>query len=730
MKKRLFYKTILVLGVIGIAIFYAFPLNKRINLGLDLKGGMYLVLKIDTSGLPAEKKKEAAEITQEKIRNRIDELGVREPLIQIQGQDEIVIQLPGITERQRALDLIKKTGFLEFRLVSDDKEKIERAKAGEKIDGYELKQYEGGQLLVEEKAVLTGGGIKEARMDFDQSAFGQAYVSIKFNSRAAKKFAAITSQNVGKRLSIILDGKIRSAPVIRETIPTGEARISGRFSPEEAKDLATVLKIGALPAPIHIEEERTVGPLLGQDSINRGIKAAVVGVLLVFGFMCFYYLYAGLIAVFALLLNLLMILGGLGMLPSLFPGVSATLTLPGIAGIILSLGMAVDANVLINERIKEEFLSIRSLPEAIDRGYKKAFSAILDSNVTTLIAAFLLFQFGTGPIRGFAVTLTIGLLSSMFTAIVVTHLIMDILLKANLLKSLPMLRLIRESNIDFIAKRKIFYALSILLISLGLVTLFLRGKQAYGIDFTGGQIQEYYFTDAVKMQGVRSALLQAGLKGIRIQQFRGNSHVVSMHLPLDAPDVRKILKEKFPGQQIQMLRVERVGPVVGRQLKVKAIKAILWSLAGIMVYVSLRFRHLNFALAGVIALFHDVLIALAFMLFSKRPIDLLSVTAFLTVAGYSINDTIVIYDRVRESTHLFKKKSLYDLINISINRTLARTVLTTLTTLLVVASILIYAGQALNNFAFCLLVGFISGIYSTIYIASPLVLAFSRKSAK
>jgi SecD/SecF fusion protein len=393
--------------------------------------------------------------------------------------------------------------------------------------------------------------------------------------------------------------------------------------------------------------------------------------------------------------------------------------------------MAVDANVLINERIREEISAGRSLRIAIANGYNRAFSAIFDSNLTTLIAAFLLFQFGTGPIRGFAVTLTIGLVASLFTAIVVTRTIFEVLLNLGLLKSLPMLRLIGETKLDFIGKRKIFYTISLIVIIVGLAFYFKRGIQAYGIDFAGGQLQEYSFKTAPSIDKVRAVLKELGLGSAYIQQFKENPNAVLIRTGEDKSQLlTNKLKEAFPQDDIQILRIEHVGPAAGKHLKTKAIYALIWSLIGILVYVAFRFKHFNFAVAGVIALFHDVLVTLGFMAATGRQIDLLSVTAFLTIAGYSINDTIVIYDRVRENSRILRKTSLSELINLSVNQTLARTLLTSGVTLLVVIAILFYGGEVLRDFAFALLVGFISGVYSTVFIASPLVLAWSRKNAR
>ncbi|MBU0503150.1 MAG: protein translocase subunit SecD [Candidatus Omnitrophota bacterium] len=733
MERKLIYKVIFILAVIGTCIYYTFPLDKRINLGLDLKGGMHLLLKVDTSHLPEKARADAADRALEVVRNRIDSFGVREPSIQKQGDDEIVVQLPGVTDRERAIDIIGKTALLEFKLVSADPDKLKEAIEGKAAEDFELKYAteDNEPLLLEKQALLTGDTVADAQVRFDQSSFNEPAVSIKFNAEGAKKFGEITAANIGRRLAIVLDGKVQSAPRIKDAIPSGEGIITGRFDIEQAQDLAIVLRIGALPAPMVIEEERTVGPLLGQDSINKGVKATLIGGAMVFIFMAIYYLIAGLVANIALILNLLIITGCLGMLPYMFPGVSATLTLPGIAGMALALGMAVDANVLINERIREELALGRNLKAAIANGYNRAFSAIFDSNLTTLIAAFLLFQFGTGPIRGFAVTLTIGLMASMFTAIVVTRTIFELLLKFGWLKSFPMLKFIGETKLDFIGKRKVFYVISAVVIIAGLVVFFQKGSNAFGIDFAGGQLQEYSFKNPPQVDKIRQLLKDLDLGDASIQQFRDNPKAILIRSKSDKNQVlMSKLREVFPDEDVQMLRIEHVGPIAGKHLKGKAFYAIVWSLAGILIYVGFRFKHINFALAGVIALIHDVLVALGFLVMTGRQIDLLSVTAFLTIAGYSINDTIVIYDRVRENMRNSRKMSLAELINLSVNQTLARTVLTSSITLFVVLAILFYGGEVLSNFAFTLVVGFVSGVYSTVFIASPLVLAWQKKKVK
>ncbi len=386
MKRMSILRLILVILVIGVAIFYAFPLEKNINLGLDLQGGSHIVLEcIDSPNAPVDS--DAVNRVIEIITNRINPEGVKEPVIQRQGERRILVQLPGMDDPQEAENLIGKTALLEFK-------------------------DENGETL------LTGAYLKNAKASFDR--FGRPNVILEFDEEGAKLFEQATLKNVGKVLAITLDGQEISAPVVQEPIPSGEASIVGQFTVEEAQRLALLLRSGALPVEVKILENRSVGPTLGRDSINRSLKAGIVGLSLILLFMIIFYKGFGLVADLALLICLLLVMGGLAML-------NATLTLPGIAGIILTIGMAVDANILIFERIKEELKMDKTFRASIEAGFSKAFRTIFDANVTTLIAAVALLYFGSGPIRGFAVTLSIGIAASMFTAIVVTKLILELL---------------------------------------------------------------------------------------------------------------------------------------------------------------------------------------------------------------------------------------------------------------------------------------------------------------
>ncbi|MBU0759276.1 MAG: protein translocase subunit SecD [Candidatus Omnitrophica bacterium] len=724
MTKNMQWRILVALGVVGFALAGMLPLKEKINLGLDLQGGMHLVLKVDTSKIPEEAREDAPNRALEIIRNRIDQFGVREPLIQRQGKDSIVVQLPGVTDRDRAIELIGRTAQLEFKLIEDNEDLNKQADEGNVPEGYELKTVGKETLLLKKKSELTGDTLVAAEVKFDQSRFNEPYISLEFNSKGAAVFADVTGRNVGKRLAIVLDGKVHSAPRINEKIPSGKASISGRFSVEEASDLSIVLRAGALPAPLYIEEERTVGALLGRDSIESGIRASLIGLCLVLGFMLLYYLFAGVVASIVMLLNFVIVLGMLGWLHT-------TLTLPGIAGLILVIGMAVDANVLIYERIREELTTGKHIRSAVGAGYNKAFTAILDSNITTLIAAALLFKFGTGPIRGFGVTLSIGIVASMFTAIFVTRIIFDLVTANKHFTKLPMLQMFRKTKIDFIGKRWIAYVLSTVVLVVGISAFFTKGEKAYGIDFTGGQLQEYSFARPVKVEDVRKILYDMGIKDATIQLVGEDKKEVLVKTSEDvATSLKNEFDEKFTGNRSDILRVEKVGPSIGKHLRKSARLAVLWSLIGILLYVGFRFKNVAFATAGVIALFHDVFVTMGFLAITGRELNLTIVAALLTIAGYSINDTIVIYDRIRENMKLYRKATMKEIVNMSVNQTLSRTVLTTFTTLLAVTSIFFFGGEVLRDFSFALLIGMISGIYSTIYIASPLVIFWHAKGRR
>ncbi len=735
MSKALLNRFYLIIGVIAACLFFALPLEKRINLGLDLRGGMHLIMKVDTSKLSENAKSDAVVRAMEILRNRIDSLGVGETVVQRQGEDQILVQLPGVTDRDKAVDMVKRVAHLEFRVVKEDPVLFKEAMAGKPVEGYEIKYVKGAKaepLLLEANASMQGDSISDAKVDFDQSSF-YPKISLTFNSQGAKDFAELTQKHVGERLAIVMDGEVLSAPNIREAILTGTAEITGQFNDAESSMLALALRSGSLPVPMSIEEERTIGPLLGKDSIDSGIKAMVIGMAAVFVFMIFYYFIGGIIASMGLFLNLLITIGTMGFINVMMPGSQVTMTLPGIAGLALTLGMAVDANVLINERIREEVDNGKALVSAINTGYDRAFSAIFDSHVTSLIASFMLFQFGSGPIKGFAITLSIGLLASLFTTVYVTRTAFLFLIEQNWIKSLRMQHWIKAPKIDFLKAAPIFIVFSLVISVVGLGSIVMKKNQAYGIDFSGGQVQQYRFAKPVSAESVRKVIKDGGVTDAIIQQFDKNPENVLIRTSEDTYEkVQAAFKAEFKDNKFETLRIEKVGPVVGKHLRQQAIWALLLALGGILIYLGFRFKHYDFAFAGVVALLHDVIIAMGLTVFFGRQIDLLMITALLTVAGYSINDTIVIYDRVRENFNKTGRKgTLAEVINLSINQTLGRTLLTTFVTMLVVFALFFLGGEVLNTFSLTLLIGFTAGIYSTIMVVSPIVVwsqKFTKKS--
>jgi SecD/SecF fusion protein len=508
---------------------------------------------------------------------------------------------------------------------------------------------------------------------------------------------------------------------IRERIAGGNAQISGAFTPQEANDLAIVLRAGALPAPVDIVQNLTVGPSLGRDSIQKGIAAAILGTVLVVTFMVLYYRLSGVIANLALLLNLLLMLAVL----SLF---RATLTLPGIAGIVLSIGMAVDSNVLIFERMREEFALHKSPRASVAAGYDKALWTIIDAHVTTLITAFALFLFGTGPIKGFAVTLSIGVLLNLFTALYGTRVAYDYLYVKRWLKAFHFLQILRHPRIDFIRLRKAAFLLSSVLVALGLLAFVQieRGKANLGVDFTGGTMVQFKAENTFQIEDIRAALTRHHLSDYALQEVP-REHVLIVRTKKStessgavADQAATILGQELPRNHFSIESQADIGASVSQDLKRAALIAIAISLAGIIVYLTWRFDR-RFSIAAAIATFHDVLTVLGVFYLLNKEISLLVVTALLTLAGYSLTDTVVIFDRIRENLRRTGQQPLKDVINRSINEVLSRTIITSSTVFMVLIALLLLGGVLLRDFALALLIGVVVGTYSSIFVASPIV---------
>jgi len=716
----------------------------RIKLGLDLQGGTSFLVEMDTNKLTQSSQKETAlRDAVEVLRKRVDKLGVAEPLIQPAGPNAILIQLPGLSEAEKdtARRSIQKAAFLEFRMVHPNSEELLSQNIIE--PGYEIlreqrSQPDGTKVVVPylvsktpatgvigtNKIALTGSYIKRAMASRDPVT-NEPEISFDLNSEGGEVFAQITREFSPKgskyyQLAIVLDGELYSAPRILGEIPGGHGRITGNFNVAEAQELANALE-NPLQAPVVIRQEKSVDPSLGKDTIKSGVNSAIYGTLAVAGFMAVYYMLAGVVANIALITNIIILLG-------VMCSIGTTLTLPGIAGIVLTVGMAVDANVLIFERIREESAKGKSLRGAIAAGYARAFSTIFDSHVTTLISSIILIYMGTGSIRGFGVALTIGVAASLFTALVVTRLIFDFLLAKNWLKSLPMLHIIRTVKLNFMALAKPAFILSwtIILIGVG-YGIFVRGHNALGTDFVGGDTLTLRFDQSHKAETekLRSAITKAGVTDPHIQYQRdigGGPETLQITSAFDTSSkVESALQQSFPEAKFDRLGVDKVGPTIGAEIQRTAILASLLSLFGILIYVAFRYEF-SFACGAVLAVIHDVLMTLGVYFLAQKELNAATVAAILTIIGFSTNDTIVIFDRIREQLKLGVRGSFKDLINMALNQTLSRTLITSGTVFLATLSLYIFGGGAINDFAFTFLVGIITGTYSSIYIASALVL--------
>lgn len=593
---------------------------------------------------------------------------------------------------------------------------------------------------------LDGSVITDAREGFDQFE-GTSEVSMTMSAEGAKKWARLTKENVGKFIAIVMDSAVYSCPVVKEEITTGNTRISGNFSIKEAQDLANMLKSGSLPAPLKIVQEEFIGPLLGQQSINAGLRSLIIALLVVFSYMMFYYSRsAGFVADIALITNMFFLIGVLASL-------GLALTLPGIAGIVLTIGMSVDANVIIFERIREELSAGKGTKLAISDGYKNSLPAILDANITTLITGIILFTLGTGPIKGFATTLVIGILTSLFSAIFISRLIFEILLEKSkdIRFSIPLTEgAFKKVNIDFIGKRKLFYPISLTFIAISIISLITRGLDL-GVDFKGGRNIVIEFPDKVNPQQV-AQLLQKPLGARPTVITFGSEKKVRIttryKIESDAPEIDNEIKEimykslqPIIGQNVSFeefinkywVMNQKVGPTIASDIKRQAAIAIFVSLIFMFLYIFLRFRNWQFGLGAVLSLIHDSLFTLGMfsLLHGYLPfsleIDQSFVAAILTVIGYSVNDTVIVYDRIREFRKLFPKHDPKDTFNRAMNQTLSRTINTSLTTLLVILISFLFGGESIRGFAFALLIGIGVGTYSSIFVAANIVFDTLRK---
>jgi SecD/SecF fusion protein len=654
------------------------------------------------------------------VRRRIDETGVNEPVVARQGESRIIVELPGVSDPGRIKRLLGSTAKMTFRLVASGE-----SAAGADTELLPLAEKSGGArtIAVRRHVEVDGANLTDAHATRD-SRTHEWVVSFSLDGTGTRQFAAVSTAHVGEPFAIVLDNKVLSAPVIREPIVGGKGQISGHFTVAEANDLAVLLRAGALPAPLTVVEERTVGPSLGADAIHAGLMSVLAGFSLVVGFMVAIYGHFGIYAAVALVMNLMLTMAGLALL-------GATLTLPGIAGILLALGMAVDANILVNERIREEVKRGRGVIHAVETGFRRAYAAITDANVTTLIKMLILFAMGTGAIRGFAVTISLGIVISMFTAILLVRLLMSRWLKRVRPKSLTIgtrWRIFPEHTaIPFMRARYSGLVVSAM-ISLASLGLAYKPGLQMGIDFAGGVVVEVRTNGPADVAMLRDKFGNLGLGPVQVQQFGSPQDVVlrfeqqpgGSEAQSQAVDrVKETLHDVAPGAQVR--RVEVVGASVGSELFREGLTAL--GLAGIAMfgYIAFRFEW-PFAVGAIVTMFLDLTKTIGFFAITGLEFNLTSIAAILTIMGFSINDKVVVYDRVRENLRIYKSKPLREVIDLSINETLSRTIGTSLALFLAIGPLALFGGPALWEFAVVLLFGLVLATSSSIFIAAPILL--------
>jgi SecD/SecF fusion protein len=715
------------------------PGKSLVNLGLDLQGGLRLVLALDG---PVADPEDAQERVRRVLENRINALGVAEPLVQNQGQDRIAIELPGLSaaDQQRAIDLIGQQAVLEFRLVNPDaqgkltRSAVEDLIRQEGLGGAAAEQRR--QILSAQEmgaadlgpVLMTGEAIANARAERGQ--FGAWEVQMSFTGEGAIRFGQITGQNVGRLLAIVLDDVVISAPRIQQQILGGQAQITGRFSLDEANDLALVLRSGSLPVSIRVEEARQIGPTLGRDAIRFGTSAGIIGGALILLFLLAYYgpLFGG-TAILGLGYTGTLIFG-------ILSGLEATLTLPGIAGLVLTIGTAVDGNVITFERVKEELRAGRGIRSALSTGVSNSLSAILDANVTTLLAAAALYNYTTGPVRGFAVTLAVGIAAAMFSNLVFVPWLLENFTRYRRAFSPP--QWIKDTRIAFLKAARFVTFGSLGLAVAGVIVIVAAGFNL-GIDFTGGNAFLIRTAPGASVGEIRTTLDRTGIVEAaaartviqRVDTPLPDVEDYSIRTGLLTPEESLAVEEALRGLlgAYELIQAELVGPAVGADLANQTRLAIVVALALILLYVGLRFEPI-FAIAATVAAAHDIAIVLGIVSFLQLEFTIPLVAAILTVAGYSLNDSIIVSDRIRENLKKVRLDSYREIVELAINQTLSRTLMTSFSTMLPLIALILVGGPVLRDFSITLLVGILIGTYSSVYIVAPSVAWFREWAAQ
>ncbi len=746
--------TVLLVGVVALCIAAVMPPKERLKGGIDIVGGSSFTLRIqprvDENGNAMPITPEQVDKAIEVIEKRLNGMGTAEPLIARQGTDGILLQMPGVSpeESEKIRATLQKVAKLELREVSqrsnevgaDRKSLATRVSLGEEIlPGYlafnhKTKTQDGKDMsepiLLSRRVALGGSDISMAR----PSGLQPDVVDITLNGPGTDKMIALT-QNMQKgvdRIAIVLDGEVLSAPTVQQ-VPLGkDFQISGLNDAGEPQNLANAL-MNPLENALKIDEMRTVSPTLGSAVVHQGLIAGALALAMTFLFVLCYYHVSGFIAIIGLIVNTIILFGVMAMF-------GFTFSLPGIAGMVLTIGMAVDANVLIYERLREEIRTGKSLKNAIEASYDRAFSAIFDSHITSLITAFILFWFGASAVKGFAITLIIGVTASLFSAILVTRVIFRWGTDFNVFKKLTFLDLIKSHSYDFMGKRKIAIWLAVITIIMSIAAFAIRGEKALGIDFTGGTLIRFVLGKDIK---VSTDDVQKALGGIKLTKAAypqqesnlatGAILTVRCATP-DAPAVIAKLREAIPvlsakkpdgqGYVIDASHDE-VSALIGGTAMRDSLIAIALGLIGIVIYMTIRFEF-SFALGGFVAIFHDIIICVGVVVMMGQELSMIHVGAVLTIAGYSISDTIIVFDRIREML-LHSTESEEKIMNDAVNATLSRTILTSGATLISVAILAFMGGSALRDFGIIIFIGIIVGTFSSIFIASPVVLWWSKR---
>jgi SecD/SecF fusion protein len=718
----------------GWNIFTNKPLN--LKMGMDLIGGSEFIVQLKP-GLTekGEEKQVSPDSVQQAIttlQRRLDPNGSLGLTMTPQGDKQIVIQMPGVepSEIAEVRQQIQQTAHLEFRLVNPNSEQIiaaHKAQGGGIEPGFvampsrerKNKPEAPEAYLVRNRPDMDGTHVSEAWVGYPST--GGVEILMNFDSAGAKMFADLTTANVNQRFAIIVDGEVLSAPNIQEPITEGHCRITGEFEEKEARNLATALQ-NPLKNPMEILADNTVSAQFGQETIKQAIYTGIAGLVMTAAFLLIYYRTAGLIALVGLVVNMLMVFGAM----SLF---NFTMTMPGIAGIVLTVGMAVDANVLIYERLREEMKAGKTLVAALDAAFHKAFSAIFDANFTTLISAVILFSLGSGLIKGFAITLTVGIIGTLLGALVVTRVVFNWFTDAGILKKITVTQIIPEGTFNVLSKARPFIIGSFSLAAISALAFVIKGEDAIGIDFRGGAITRFQVEANAKVDAheVEKTLMDANISGTYVQEnSTGTGPQISVRSDMDdGPKVKELLEQKYAGK-LKGGQADRVGASIGKDLAVKSGIAFGCAMLGIFLYLVV-FYEMSFAMGALIALFHDCVITIGVAVLLGQQLSVIHIGALLTVAGYSINDTIVVFDRIRE---IIKARTgdIRDIMNEAISMTLSRTLLTGVTTLGPMAALYFFGGQAMKDLSLPIIVGVLVGTYSSIYIAAPIVLWYAKKT--